>query len=138
MSRAEQSGDKTAPGSSTEVAKVVIDTPQKSRNNVNFDLEAGADKLSKILREGMVFPYDFGFVPSKKAEDGDPVDVLVLIEEPTFPGCVVECPLVGVIEEEQRAGNDKPVHNDRLVVVARASLLYSAVTDINRGRIERY
>jgi len=47
------------------------------------------------------FPYDFGFVPSTVADDGDPVDVLVLMDEPAFPGCLVKCRLIGVIEGEQ-------------------------------------
>lgn len=111
---------------------VVIDTPQKSRNKFKFDPEAGAYKLSKILPEGMVFPYDFGFVPATSAEDGDPVDVLVLIEEPTFAGCTVECRLVGVIEAEQSSAGRKPVRNDRLVAVARASLRYSEIADIQQ------
>jgi inorganic pyrophosphatase len=81
----------------------VINIPQKSRNKFEFDLQTGAYKFSKILPEGMVFPYDFGFLPSTKGEDGDPLDVLVLIEEPTFPGCAVECRLVGVIEAERRS-----------------------------------
>jgi len=52
----------------------------------------------------MVFPYDFGFVPSTVADDGDPVDVLVLMDEPAFPGCLVKCRLIGVIEGEQGNG----------------------------------
>jgi hypothetical protein len=58
-------------------------------------------KLSKVMPEGMMFPYDFGFVPATKAEDGDPLDVLVLTDEALFPGCLVEVKLVGVIEAEQ-------------------------------------
>ena len=125
MSRDAEKTDATA-------VTVVIDTPQKSRNKFKFDPEAGAYKLSKILPEGMVFPYDFGFVPSTEGEDGDPVDVLVLIEGPTFPGCIVECRLVGVIEAEQHSGREKAVRNDRLVGVARASLLYSEITNIEQ------
>ncbi len=114
------------------IVSVVIDTPQGSRNKFKFDSRNGAYKLSKILPEGMVFPYDFGFVPSTKSEDGDPLDVLVLIETPTLPGCNVECRLIGVIEAEQRTDAEKPVRNDRLVAVARASPLYSDVTNVNQ------
>lgn len=81
------------------------------------------------MPEGMVFPYDFGFVPSTKAEDGDPVDVLVLTDEPLFPGCVVDCRLVGVIEAEQEE-EGKRNRNDRVIAVAQASLLYSDVKSI--------
>jgi Inorganic pyrophosphatase len=55
---------------------------------LKFDPSTRYFKLSKVMPEGMVFPYDFGFVPSTKAQDGDPLDVLVLIDEPLFPGCL--------------------------------------------------
>jgi inorganic pyrophosphatase len=132
MSRETEESDKGARRSDSAAVRVVIDTPQKSRNKFKFDPQTGAYKLSKILPEGMVFPYDFGFVPSTKGEDGDPIDVLVLIEEPTFPGCTVECRLVGVIEAEQSSGSEKPVRNDRLVGVAQASLLYSEISHIDQ------
>ena len=64
----------------------------------------------------MAFPYDFGFVPSTKAEDGDPVDVLVLMDEPAFPGCLLECRVIGIIEGEQRS-KQKKIRNDRVVAV---------------------
>ena len=74
----------------------------------------------------MVFPYDFGFVPSTQAEDGDPLDVLVLTDDPLFPGCLVECMLIGAIEAEQEE-EGKNKRNDRLIAVAQQSLLYSEV-----------
>ena len=64
----------------------------------------------------MAFPYDFGFVPSTKADDGDPVDVLVLMDEPAFPGCMLTCRPIGVIQGEQGDKKDK-VRNDRIVAV---------------------
>jgi inorganic pyrophosphatase len=65
---------------SPQVIDVVIETPKGSRNKFAFDPQTGMFKLLKILAQGMMFPYDFGFVPSTKAEDGDPIDVLVLVE----------------------------------------------------------
>jgi inorganic pyrophosphatase len=65
----------------------------------------------------MEFPFDFGFIPSTKADDGDPIDVLVLMDGPGIAGAVVEVRLLGVIEAEERDGG-KPVRNDRLVAVA--------------------
>ena len=62
----------------------------------------------------MVFPYDFGCVPSTQSEDGDPLDVLVLNDEPLFPGCVVRCTLIGVIEAKQR-DKGHTNRNDRLI-----------------------
>lgn len=78
----------------------------------------------------MVFPYDFGYIPSTKGEDGDPLDILVLTDEPLFVGCLVDCRLLGVIEAEQEQ-NGKKNRNDRLVAAASASLLYSELKDLN-------
>jgi inorganic pyrophosphatase len=77
--------------------------------------------LSKVLPRGAMFPFDFGFVPSTLAEDGDPLDVLVLMDEPAFPGCKVACRLIGVIEAEQTNKKGKATRNDRLIAVAQQS-----------------
>src|SRR5437868_13373634 len=103
---------------------VVIETPKGSRNKLKFDPATRKFKLSKVMPEGMMFPYDFGFVPSTKAEDGDPLDVLVLTDAPLFPGCLVECTLIGAIEAEQKEEGETE-RNDRLIAVATQSLLYS-------------
>ena len=68
---------------------VVIETPQGSRNKFNYDEELGLFKLGGVLPAGAVFPFDFGFVPETTGGDGDPLDVLVLMDEPAFPGCLV-------------------------------------------------
>ena len=70
------------------------------------------------------------FVPSTKSEDGDPLDVLVLTDEPLFPGCLVECMLIGAIEAEQEE-KGKNKRNDRLIAVAQQSLLYSEFKEID-------
>jgi inorganic pyrophosphatase len=95
---------------------VVVDTPKGSRNKYKFDEEHGQWRLSKVLPQGMSFPYDFGFLPSTRAEDGDPLDVLLLMDEPTFPGCMVPARLIGVLEAEQTE-DGTTVRNDRLVAV---------------------
>jgi inorganic pyrophosphatase len=99
-----------------EVVRVVIETPKGSRNKYAFDPDDKTFTLKKVLPAGMAFPYDFGFVPSTLAEDGDPLDVLVLMDEPAFPGCLVKCRLVGVIEGEQK-DKKETVRNDRIVAV---------------------
>ena len=109
--------------------KVIIETPRGSRNKLKYDPATHMFKLSKVMPEGMVFPYDFGFVPETTAEDGDPLDILVLTDEPLFPGCLVDSLLIGVIEIEQQT-DDAMKRNDRLIATARASLLYSNVTDL--------
>jgi inorganic pyrophosphatase len=95
---------------------VVVDTPKGSRNKYKFDESRGLWRLSKVLPQGMSFPYNFGFLPSTRGEDGDPLDVLLLMDEPAFPGCVVPARLIGVLEAEQTEGG-KTVRNDRLVAV---------------------
>jgi inorganic pyrophosphatase len=92
---------------------VVVDTPKGSRNKYKYDDKYGVFRLSKALPLGASFPFDFGYIPSTRGEDGDPVDVLVLADEPTFPGCVVPALLIGVIEAEQTE-NKKVMRNDRL------------------------
>jgi len=99
-----------------QMLRVVIETPKGSRNKFAFDPEERIFELKRVLPAGMSFPYDFGFVPSTKADDGDPVDVLVLMDEPAFPGCVLTCRPIGVIEGEQIGKKDK-VRNDRIVAV---------------------
>ena len=98
----------------TGLVNVVIDTPRGSRNKYKYDEKLGLFRLSKVLPLGSSFPYDFGFIPSTRAEDGDPLDVLVLSDEAAFCGCVVPVRLLGVIEAEQTE-NGKTVRNDRLV-----------------------
>src|SRR5258707_11207286 len=72
-----------------EIFTVVIETPRGSRNKYSFDPDKKVYMLKKVLPAGMAFPYDFGFVPSTVGGDRDPVDVLVLMDEPAFPGCVL-------------------------------------------------
>ena len=106
--------------------QVVIETPAGNRNKFFWDHEAGVFRLRKVLPAGMAFPYDFGFVPQTQAEDGDPIDVLLLMDEPAYPGCVIRARLIGVIEAEQTEGGQM-VRNDRLVAVAEASHEYANV-----------
>jgi inorganic pyrophosphatase len=111
----------------------VVETPKGSRNKLAFEPELGAFKLKSVLPEGHSFPYGFGFVPSTKAADGDPLDVLLLLDAPTFPGCVVEARLIGAIELEQRETDGTVVRNDRLLAVADGARLYKdvlAITDL--------
>lgn len=112
------------------IVRVVIETPKGCRNKYKFEPGMNAFKLSNVLPEGMVFPYDFGFIPETQAEDGDPFDVLLLMDQPAFPGCVIESRLVGVMEAEQTEG-DKTERNDRLIAVAEKNHSYSDLRNIN-------
>jgi len=99
---------------------VVIETVQGSRNKFKYEPATANFALSKILPAGAVFPYDFGFIPSTVGDDGDPLDVLVLMDVPTFAGCRVPCRLVGVLEAEQ-VEDGRSERNDRLIAVAEHS-----------------
>ena len=108
---------------------VVIETPRGSRNKYGYDPAEGVFRLKKVLPQGHVFPYDFGFVPRTKGADGDPLDVLVLMDEPAIPGCVAECRIVGCVQARQQKKR-KWVRNDRFIAVAESSLTFSHVTDV--------
>jgi inorganic pyrophosphatase len=98
------------------LVNVIIDSPKGSRNKYKYDEKLNLFRLRKVLPLGSAFPFDFGYIPSTHGEDGDPLDVLVLIDEPTFPGCLMTVRLIGVIEAEQTE-KGKTFRNDRLVGV---------------------
>lgn len=106
--------------------QVIIETPASSRNKFAYDPDQGIFALKKVLPAGMVFPYDFGFLPQTIAPDGDPIDVLLLMDEPAFPGISVRARLIGVIEGEQLDGKKK-IRNDRLLAVADANHMYAKI-----------
>ncbi len=109
-----------------DLALVVIETPKNQPNKLKFDPELGVMRLAKVLPLGMVFPFDFGFLPGTLAPDGDPLDVLVLMDAPVWPGCVVETGLVGVLRCEQQEDGGKRIPNDRLIGVANDTKTYAA------------
>ena len=96
--------------------KIIIETPKGRRTKFKYEEDSGLFSLSKVLPQGFSFPFDFGFVPSTKAEDGDPVDVIVLMEEPAHVGCLLQVRLLGAIKIMQTK-DGKTTPNDRLVAV---------------------
>ena len=108
---------------------VVIETPKGSRNKYAYNEDMGIFELKKVLPAGMGFPYDFGFVPSTLAGDGDPIDVLVLMDEPAYPGCVLRCRLIGVIEGEADEDGG-PVRNDRLIGIETHTHSFAAINTL--------
>src|ERR1700723_1670518 len=111
---------------SNGLLQVIIETPAGSRNKFAFDPNQKIFTLKKVLPAGMTFPYDFGFLPRTLAEDGDPIDVLLLMDEPAFPGCLIPSRLIGVIRGEQVDGK-KRIRNDRRVAVAEANHMYANI-----------
>jgi inorganic pyrophosphatase len=114
----------------SETMHVVIETPKGSRNKYAFDAKRKLFVLKKVLPVGMAFPYDFGFVPSTRAEDGDPVDVLVLMDEPAFAGCLLTCRAIGIIEGEQTTKKKKE-RNDRIIAVECANHGYMQIQHVD-------
>src|SRR5580692_2502785 len=121
-----------------QMLRVVIETPKGSRNKFALDPNEHVFELKKVLPSGMTFPYDFGFVPSTEADDGDPLDVLVLMDEPAFPGCVLTCRPIGVIEGEQIEKKNKnknkskdKVRNDRIVAVEQDAHSWADIKNID-------
>ena len=109
---------------------VIIETPMGSRNKFEYDEDADTFKLGKVLPAGSVFPHHFGFIPRTKGGDGDPLDVLVLLEIPTFPGNLLACRVVGIIEAEQTEKNKKTTRNDRLIAIPMESHDYAKVHSV--------
>jgi inorganic pyrophosphatase len=112
--------------SETGLTRIVVETPKGSRHKYAFDPKPKCFVLRKSLPPGMMFPFDFGFVPRTKGGDGDPLDVLILSDAPLFPGCVVQSRIVGLIEAEQRE-DGKVERNDRFLAIAEASSDYKEV-----------
>lgn len=110
---------------------VIIETPKNCRNKYAFDEALGIFVLKGVLAAGHVFPYDFGFIPQTLGGDGDPLDVLVLMDEAAFAGCLVPSRLIGVIEAEQTELDGRQTRNDRLIAVAADSHTHSDVRSIN-------
>lgn len=108
---------------------VVIETPKGSAQKYDYVPDTPFFKMSKILPSGMVFPYDFGFIPKTKGEDGDPLDVIVISEFNSFPGIIIKCRIIGGIRAEQseEKGSKKMIRNDRFLAIPKFSNIFQDV-----------
>jgi inorganic pyrophosphatase len=113
-----------------EHVHVVVETPKYARSKFVFDEALGCITWSAPLPAGLAFPFDFGFVPRTRADDGDPIDLVLLHDEPTFPGCVVEARLLGALRAVQRRGRGPRVRNDRLLAVPSGDRRYDRVRSV--------
>ena len=111
--------------------EIVVETPKGSHNKLKFDPERNAFRLSHVLPLGMSFPFDFGYLPETRADDGDPLDVLILMDAPCPTGCLVDVRLIGVLEVEQREKDGQTVRNDRLIAVASTSETHAATRQLS-------
>lgn len=112
------------------VVRVIIETAKGSRNKFSYDEKLHVFRLKKVLPEGMSFPCDFGFIPSTLADDGDPIDALVLMDEAGNTGAMVECRVIGAICAEQTPEDGKKIRNDRILAVALPSHTHADLKDI--------
>src|ERR1700743_868113 len=95
----------------------MIESPKGTNQKFEFDPVQQRFRLSKILPAGLMFPFDFGMIPGTNGEDGDPLDMIVLDENGTFPGCLVECRLIGALQAEQTERDGRTMRNDRFLGV---------------------
>jgi inorganic pyrophosphatase len=109
----------------------VVETPRGSRAKLEFDPKLGVFTLSKPLLAGLTYPYDWGFIPSTKAEDGDPLDVLIVHDTATYPGLVMSCTPIGVLEVVQ-IEKGKKTRNDRVFAVPDRAPFEGDLQDIRR------
>lgn len=122
-----------------DIINAIIETPRNSQNKFAYDPELKVFKLTKVLPLGTVFPFDFGFVPNTIGEDGDPIDILVIMDAPAYPGCLVECRPIGVLEALQKTPGGEEKRNDRIVAVCNFSVMYAGVRrliELSAGLVE--
>jgi inorganic pyrophosphatase len=108
---------------------VIIETPKGSAEKYDYVPNTPFFRMKKILPSGMVFPYDFGFIPKTKGEDGDPLDVIVISEFQSFPGVIIKCRIIGGIKAEQSAEKDshKMIRNDRFLAIPKCSNIFQNI-----------
>jgi inorganic pyrophosphatase len=126
------------PRDADGLVHVVVDTPRGSRNKLKYDEELACFRLSRILPLGHAFPYDFGSVPRTRAPDGDALDVLVLLDAPTFPGCLVTVKLIGGLAAQQTE-RGKTLRNDRLIGAAQTPAnppAFDCLEDLGAERLD--
>lgn len=107
-----------------KLVNVVIETPRGSRNKFNWDSKRGILTLHSSLPTGMCFPYDFGFIPGTLADDGDPLDALVLLSDPGVVGCVIEARPIGIVKLKEGTKV-----NDRVIAVWPEDPLYGTLEE---------
>lgn len=121
---------KEIPALEEGLIHVIIETPRGSQSKYTYDPKRETIELSKVLPMGTVFPFDFGFIPNTQAEDGDPLDVLVIVDQPCFPGCLLKCRPIGILKAKQKEKGGEKVRNDRLVAVADCSIEFADLKNI--------
>jgi len=115
-----------------QTIEVVIESPRATQAKFKYDPKSKLFKLSRLLPLGMVFPYDFGFIPGTVGEDGDPLDALVLSEFGSFTGAHLACRVIGALKAVQGKEGKKGIRNDRYFCVPAGSITYSTIDTIDQ------
>jgi inorganic pyrophosphatase len=110
---------------------VIVETPRLQSAKYVFDEKEKRLRFKKSLPLGMVFPYDFGMIPSTKAADGDPADAMVIAEFACAPGIEIECRLIGALLAEQRFAGEKAVRNDRYFFIPKESRAFAHIHNVS-------
>jgi inorganic pyrophosphatase len=97
------------PSGDASTFHVVVDLPKGSSNKFEYDEEGGYFKLDRVLHSQMFYPFDYGFIPQTHSDDGDAIDVCLLVTYPTFPGCVVKARAIGMIKTADEKGGDNKI-----------------------------
>ena len=121
-----------------QLITAIVETPKGSAEKYNYDAENKWFKLKKILPAGMVLPFDFGFIPGTQGGDGDPLDIIIISEFKSFPGCAMECRIIGAITAEQTE-KGKTVRNDRFFAIPEASQFFAGVksmADLSKDMVD--
>jgi inorganic pyrophosphatase len=116
----------------TATITAMIECPKGSNQKFDYDQAEQRFRLSKILPAGLVFPFDFGMIPGTKGEDGDPLDIMVLSESATFPGCLIDCRIIGALQAQQTERDGKTLRNDRFIGVPEVGQLFSEVQTLQQ------
>lgn len=109
-----------------EFVNVVVEIPKGSRNKFEYDKERGVIRLNRVLYSSIHYPGDYGFIPQTYYEDDDPLDILVMVNEPTFPGCIIQARPIGFFRMKDRDAPD-----DKILAVPASDPLFADYHDIS-------
>ena len=118
---------------SKDIFHVVVETPRGSTLKLKYEPRFEAMSVSRPLPFGVTFPFDWGFVPSTHAADGDPLDAMLMWDVPSYPGVVIQCRAIGALHVEQNRANDDPserIRNDRILAIPVEARRESGIADV--------